>query len=44
MEENKLIVEESRIKISDDKATTINVNGSIDGYAIREVTKDGLMG
>ena len=43
MEENKQL-EESRIKVSDDKNSTINVNGVIAGYTIRKIKKDGLMG
>jgi hypothetical protein len=43
MEENKK-VEESRIKISDDRNSTININGIIAGYTIRKIKKDGLMG
>jgi len=43
MDENKK-VEESRIKISDDRSSIINVNGSIAGYTTRKIKKDGLMG
>ena len=37
-------IEESKIKVSDDKNSTINIHGVIAGYALRKVKKDGLMG